>query len=133
MHSNRLGGPVWIFLTAVLVTTIALAVFVVVDSIRRLRRCGPDERPWLLFYAVLQGLYLVLLLAAQPSFMPRILGALVTIATPLALIQSIAYLLRVVFPKRPERTPACELGDADADTSGVAPPPPPAPSETTDT
>ena len=64
-------------------------------------RCGPDERPWLLFYACLQGLYLVLLGVAQLSFVPRIFGAIATIATPLALIQSVAYLLRVVFPEAP--------------------------------
>lgn len=111
MHSDRLGGPVWIFLEVVVVLAIGLAVFVVIDSVRRIRRCGPDERPWLLFYACLQGLYLLFVLVAQLSVMPRILGAVVAIATPLALIQSVAYLLRVVFPRRPDKTPPCELGE----------------------
>ncbi len=110
MHSDRLGGPVWIFLMAVMFLAIGLAVFVVVDSIRRLVRCGPDERPWLLFYSCLQGLYLVMLGVAQLDVMPRIFAAVVAVCTPLALIQSLAYLLRVVFPKHPEQTPACELG-----------------------
>jgi hypothetical protein len=121
VHSDRLGGPVWIFLMVVMVLTTGLAVFVVVDAIRRLVRCGPDERPWLLFYACLQGLYLVMLGVAQLDVMPRIFAAIVAVCTPLALIQSFAYLLRVVYPKHPEQTPACELGVDSAET----PPPPP--------
>ena len=123
MHSDRLGGPVWIFLTIVMFLTIALALFVVIDGIRRMIRCGPDERPWLLFYVCLEALYLVMLGVAQLSIMPRIFAAVVTAATPLALVLAFVYLLRIVFPKHPESTPACELG-VDA---GDAPPPPATP------
>ncbi len=121
MHSDRLGGPVWIFLVFVMAITVALAVFVVIDATRRLRRCGPDERPWLIFYAVIQGLFLVLMGLAQLDVFPSIFAAIVAVLTPLVLIQSIAYLLRVVFPKHPERTPACELDVEPGDT----PPQPP--------
>ena len=58
----------------------------------------------------------------QLNVVSRVLAAVVAVASPLVLIQSIAYLLRVVFPKHPERTPACELG-LDSD---VPSPPPPA-------
>jgi hypothetical protein len=120
VHSDRLGGPVWVFLMIVIVLTIALAVFVIVDGIRRLRRCGADERPWLVFYVALEVLYLLMLGIAQLSVLPRIFAAFVALATPFALILSFVYLLRVVFPKRPERTPACESGVDEVDV----PPPP---------
>ncbi len=120
MHSSGLGGPVWYFLVAVMVLTIGLAVFVVIDSVRRLIRCGPDQRPWLLFYACLQALFLLMLAIVQLKVLPTVFSAIIVFFSPLALIQSIAYLLRVVFPKHAEDVAECELG-ADAAT---APPPP---------
>jgi hypothetical protein len=122
VHSDRLGGPVWIFLVVVLVLTIGLAIFVLVDAIRRLVRCGPDERPWLIFYAALQALYLLMLVVAQLSILPRIFAAFVAVATPFSLVLSFVYLLRIAYPKHPENTPACELGLEATDV----PPPPPA-------
>lgn len=123
MHSDRLGGPVWIFLMVVLVLTIGLALFVIVDGIRRIVRCGPDERPWLIFYVALEALFLIMLGVAQLNILPSIFAAFVALAAPFALVLSFVYLLRVAYPKHPERTPACELG-IDTDV-----PPPPAPPE----
>ncbi len=122
MHSDRLGGPVWMFLMVVVFLTIALAVFVVIDAVRRLVRCGPDERPWLIFYAAVEALFLLMLLVAQLKVLPGVFAAIVALATPLALILAFVYLLRIAYPKHPERTPACELGIDAADV-----PPPPAP------
>ncbi len=119
MHSDRLGGPVWIFLMIVMFLTVALALFVVIDGIRRLVRCGPDERPWLLLYVCLEALYLVMLGVAQLSIMPRVFAAVIVVATPFALVLGFVYLLRIVFPKHPESTPACELG---SEASDVPPP-----------
>jgi len=84
VHSDRLGGPVWIFLMIVMFLTVALALFVVIDGIRRLVRCGPDERPWLLLYVCLEALYLVMLGVAQLSIMPRVFAAVIVVATPFA-------------------------------------------------
>jgi hypothetical protein len=103
----------------VMALTIGLALFVVIDGIRRLVRCGPDERPWLLFYVCVQVLYLLALVVAQLHVLPGLFAAIVAVVTPLSLILSFVYLLRIVYPKHPESTPACELG---IDAPDVPPP-----------
>ncbi len=122
MHSSGLGGPVWIFLVVVVLLAIVLAAYVLLDSVRRFRRCAPNGRPWLLFYACLSAFYLLVVVLAQVSALPRILAVFVAVGTPLALILSFVYLLRVAFPKHPERTPVCELGNDESGDAAETPP-----------
>ena len=95
-----LGGPIFWFMIALLFIAGMFAAFVVLDSLRRAffaHTATPDARWWA--YLAPQGLYLLLLLVVQTPLLPPIASAVLVFLTPLALIQSVAYLLRVVFPK----------------------------------
>jgi hypothetical protein len=97
-----LGGPVYWFMVALLLLGGTLAGFIVLDSLRRAffaHSSQPDARWWA--YLAPQGAYLLLLLVVQGPWLPLSASAVVVLLTPFALIQSIAYLLRVVFPKPP--------------------------------
>jgi hypothetical protein len=100
MHGGTtLGGPVWLFLVTVLLLAVGGAVFVVVDSLRPRRAPRFDnvwESNW--FYMIPQAVYLGLVATAQLAPIGPIAVA-VTLATPLALVQQFAYLLRIVYPK----------------------------------
>lgn len=100
MPPQVLGGPVWWFVFGLYLLTIALAVFALVDSQRPARKDRLAELPepaWL--YPVLSGVYLVCVVGAWLPFVPRALSAVPVGLTPFSLALSIAYLLRVVFPK----------------------------------
>ncbi len=100
MHENLvLGGPVWWFAATLLVLAGLFGLFTFFDSlfVRRAAFDGLREPRW--SYTVGQGVYLLVLGAAQISSVPRLAGAIVVLVTPFALAQSFAYLLRVVFPK----------------------------------
>jgi predicted membrane channel-forming protein YqfA (hemolysin III family) len=102
-----LGGPLFWVTTAVLFGSGMLAVFVVIDAVRRAKFPGskPAE-PLRWVYIIPQGALVVLMLLGQVRAVPVIVTGVVVILTPLVLAQGIAYLLRVVFPKQPWPAPA---------------------------
>lgn len=108
MHGQEtLGGPVWFFALAVMVLAIGLAVFTVVESVLPRRQEAGARLPEPLWtYTVGQGLFLVLLLLVQVAPLPPIASAVLVFLVPIALAQSFAFLLRVVYPKAvPPRDP----------------------------
>jgi len=95
-----LGGPIYWFMVILLVLAGMLAAFVVLHASLVARRKQLADTPasvWL--WAGPQAGYLALLFVVQTPLLPLIASAVLVLLTPLALIQSIAYLLRVVFPK----------------------------------
>ncbi len=100
MHEDLiLGGPVWWFAAVLLGGAALLGLFVFFDSLF-VRRVAFDRLPeprWT--YTALQSVFLLLLLSAQVPGTPRILGGIAVLATPFAIAQSLAYLLRAVFPR----------------------------------
>ncbi len=109
-----LGGPIYWFMVALLVLAGILAAFVVLHSLMVARRGRFAEKPasvWL--WAGPQAVYLVLLFVVQGPWLPLIAAAVLVFITPLALIQSLAYLLRVVFPKAIEQAQTVEPDGAE--------------------
>jgi len=106
-----LGGPVFWIATGLLLVAGALAAFIVFDSLRRAFFPGarPAE-PLRLFYVVPQALYLFVVVLGQVRAIPVLVTGIFVLLTPLALVQGIAYLLRVVFPK-----PADAAGESTPD------------------
>lgn len=105
-----LGGPVFWVMTGLLFATAMLGAFVAIDVARR--ALLPGSRPaeplrW--WFLVPQVCYVVLLLLGQFGAISGVVVMTVVLATPLALAQGIAYLLRVVFPKPATPTPAEEF------------------------
>ncbi len=102
MHGDvGLGGPVWSFVSSLLLLTVALALFVVLDVVRRVRR-GRDEavgRGSLLVFAVGEGVFLLALLAAQVLEGVSLMSAVPVALAPFALAAGVAYLLKVVYPR----------------------------------
>jgi hypothetical protein len=98
-----LGGPLWVVATFLILAGVLLALFVLVDSARPVRRAmvaatgRPREPLWA--YTVLNAAFLGTLLVVQ--FVPglQLAAAIPAIATPFVLVAGIAYLLRVVFPR----------------------------------
>lgn len=118
-----LGGPVWFFLTVLILGTVALALFVFFDSFRpkRAEQAASLREP-LWTYTAGQGVFLAALLVAQVARGYSWVSAVPAVLMLLALAQGIAYLLRVVFPKA---GPALAQGespyehpDADATVRG---------------
>jgi len=104
VHDNvLLGGPVWLFAQFLILGTVVLSVFVLVDSLRPARRAKASThlREPIGLYSALMGAYLLLLVVVQLIPGLQIASAIVSLATPFALALGIAYLLRAVFP-RPE-------------------------------
>lgn len=102
MHGDvALSGPVWLFATAVILIAVMLALVVVVDSIRPLRRLRDGSRSGRTWpYALVEASFLVALAVAQ--FAPGVSGvSLLPVAlAPIALLMGVLYLLRVVYPAR---------------------------------
>ncbi|MDZ4168795.1 MAG: hypothetical protein U1E26_03955 [Coriobacteriia bacterium] len=102
MHGDvELGGPVWLFATAVLLLTVGLGLFVVFDVVRRIRR-GRDEavgRGALVAFAVGEGVFLLTLVAVQLLQGVSLVSAVPVVLMPFALAGGIAYLLKVVYPR----------------------------------
>ena len=95
-----LGGPIYWLMIGLLVLAGMLAAFVVLLALLVARRGRLAEKPasvWL--WAGPQVVYLALLFVVQGPWLPLIASAVLVLLTPVALIQSIVYLLRVVFPK----------------------------------
>lgn len=95
-----LGGPVWLFAVIVMLLAIGLAVFTVVESLLPRRAEAASRLPEPLWvYTVGQGLFLVLLLLVQFAPLPAVASAVLVFLIPVSLGLSLAFLLRVVFPK----------------------------------
>jgi len=114
-----LGGPIWWLVVGVYVGTLVLSVFVLVDSLRPVRRAAAELRlpePLSLYTA---GEAVFLALALVVWFEPVVkalpwLGAVPVLLVPLAIALGVAYLLRVVFPKPPSG--AGDVPDARSET-----------------
>lgn len=106
MHDGvTLGGPVWLFAQFLILSTLILCVFVLVDSVRPARRrkaAGVREPLWL--YTALMVAYLGLLVVVQLIPGLNLASAVVSISTPFALALGVTYLLRVVYPKTSSET-----------------------------
>lgn len=91
----------WFFATAVLLLTVALALLVVFDVVRRIRR-GRDEsvgRGALAAFAVGEGVFLLTLVAAQILEGVSLVSAVPVALVPFALAGGVAYLLKVSYPR----------------------------------
>jgi hypothetical protein len=119
MHGDAsFGGPIAFVIVGLLIVAAALAVFVVLDAVRRARLPGsrPAE-PLRWFYLVPQGLYLAVLFASQVPATPAAVAVIAAGMTPFALGLGVAYLLNVVFPKPTVRDTEPELLDDGGDTT----------------
>ena len=102
MHDGvTLGGPVWLFAQLLILSTLILSVFVLVDSVRPARRQKATAREPLWVYTALMVAYLGLLVVVQLIPGLNLASAVVSISTPFALALGVTYLLRVVYPKTP--------------------------------
>ena len=125
-----LGGPVYWFMVTLLVLAGMLSAFVVLHALLVSRRGRLAGAPWsVAFYAVPQAVYLALLFIVQGPWLPLIAAAILVLITPLALIQQVVYLLRVVFPKRVTQAETVESGESEPHEPAAASAPEP-PSET---
>ena len=120
MPDQILGGPLWWYFFGVYVLALALAVYVSIDSRRRIRAealAVLPEPAWL--YDVFQPVFLLCAVAVWLPFLPRVLAVVPVVLVPFALASQVAYLLRVVFPKAPatsdaESPPADEIDGEEA-------------------
>ena len=95
-----LGGPVWWYFVGVYLLAIALAAYVVIDSLRsqrreRLARLPEPAR----LYPIAAGAFLVCVFGVWIPAVPRPVSVVPIVLAPFALVLGAAYLLRVVFPK----------------------------------
>ena len=114
-----LGGPFYWFMVTLLMLAGMLSAFVVLDSLRRRlrdRAAKPTVAWWA--YIVPQAAYFVLLMVVQTPLLPPVASAVLVLATPLALVQQFAYLLRVVFPRTAAEAIAEEQHDAEEPAIG---------------
>lgn len=119
MHGDvQLGGPVWLFAQLVVLLAIVLNLFVLVDSLRPKRRADAAARlpEPLWVYAAFSAIFLGLSLVVTVIPGLQVTAAAVPLATPLALVVGVAYLLRVVFPK-----PAPDGADGDQAVDDTVP------------
>jgi hypothetical protein len=106
------GGPVGWYILAMYVLAIGLAIFMLVDSQRALRRPRLAELPepgWI--YPVFGGGFLIFVVSVLLPFVPVVLSAVPALLTPFCLALGVAYLLRVVFPKPASVDSADSSGD----------------------
>ncbi len=118
-----LGGPIYWLMIGLLFLAGMLAAFVILDSLRRAffaHTSKPDARWWA--YVAPQGVFFLLLLVVQGPWLPLIASAVLVLITPIALIQSIAYLLRVVFPKPTAQAEAAEPGVTEPEAQAASEP-----------
>lgn len=102
MHGDVvLGGPVWLLATAFIMGTAVLAIFVIVDSLRPLRRSSVAGRlPEPLWaYTAVHFAFLATLGLAQILAGISLASAAPVAVAPFALATGVAYLLRAVFPR----------------------------------
>lgn len=101
MPPQILGGPLFWLMTVLLFGAGMLAVFVVIDVARRAISYGDHAAEKLrLGYLIPQLIFVVLMMLSQfEGLLPIEVVGIVTLCAPVALIQGLAYLLIVVFPK----------------------------------
>lgn len=117
---EELGGPVWFFLTVLILGTVALALFVFFDSFRPKRAEQAAKLPEPLWtYTAGQGAFLAALLLTQVIRGVSWISAVPAILMLFALVQGVAYLLRVVFPKPGETAPAAPAAAAPGEVSAA--------------
>ena len=114
------GGPVGWYFLGMYVLAVGLAIFVLVDSQRPVRRPRLDELPepaWI--YPVISGGFLIFVFCVLLPFVPVLFSAVPALLTPFWLAISVTYLLRVVFPKpaptdeKPAEDEAPDAGDEE--------------------
>ena len=100
MHGDiSLAGPLWVVSVGLVIVTAGLALFVVVQSMRpRYQPAAERLREPLWTYTVGQSLFLAVLLLLQLAEVP-VLSGLLLVLIPLSLIQSFAFMLRVIWPR----------------------------------
>ncbi|MBK5211835.1 MAG: hypothetical protein JJE36_05965 [Coriobacteriia bacterium] len=89
---------------------VAVAALVLIFDARRERRivvpvsfrAAGHKREPLIVYQIIAGIYVLVFIAAQFSFVPGPVKGAAIISIPLMIITELAYLLRVVFPKVPD-------------------------------
>lgn len=122
MHGDLvLGGPVWLFATVIILITLLLALFVLLDAMRPARRRQITERARavgrraepLWFYAAVEAAFLGALLVAQVWAGISLVSAVPVALAPFALAMGIAYLLRVVFPRHVTSTLEAGCDESD--------------------
>jgi len=114
VQNVSLGGPVWFFAQVLILGTVGLSMFVLVDSLMPRRRLKVADRlpEPLWVYSAVTGAYLIVLLAVQIIPGLQAASAVAALASPLALAFGVVYLLRVVFPKSPVSATAGESAAA---------------------
>ncbi|MDR3687294.1 MAG: hypothetical protein P4L93_10100 [Coriobacteriia bacterium] len=108
------GGPVGWYILGMYVLAVGLALFVLVDSLRAVRREHLAELPepaWI--YPVFGGGFLVFVFSVLLPFVPVAFSAVSALLTPFWLAIAVAYLLRVVFPKPAQLDEASEVAADD--------------------
>lgn len=109
------GGPLWFVLVGMILASIGLAIYVLVDSWRPVRvetakRLGRK----LVYYRVGQTAFLVLLFGSQIPAAPALARGIAVLLMPVSIVQALVYLLRVVFPAPPsDRAAHQAAGQAD--------------------
>lgn len=115
---DTLNGFVWWFVVGIYGLTIALSLYVAIDSVRPARRPRLDalREPWWLYTAE-AVVYLAAVIAAWVPLPAQLrwLHAIPVGLTLVALVLGIAYLLRVVFPK-PVAEPVAPESEPEPDT-----------------
>lgn len=101
-------GPLWLVAVGFMLVAIGLSGFVLVDSLRPKRKVEAalrlPEPLWI--YTIVMALFLVSIILPQVLRGVSVFSALPVIGAPIAIGFAVAYLLRVVFPKRPQEDEA---------------------------
>jgi hypothetical protein len=114
------GGPVGWYVLALYVLAVGLGIFVLIDSQRPARhdRLAELREPaWI--YPVFAGGFLICVVSVLLPFVPVAFSAVPALLTPFWLGVSVAYLLRVVFPKPAPTEP---VEPSDDESSAEEPP-----------
>ena len=117
MAPQVLGGPIFWYFVVLEIVAVLLALYVVIDSRREVRRSRIDSLPepsWL--YRITFVVYLVFALVAQIPGVPVAVPAVWVLLTPLSLALSFAYL-----PKPTSQKDSSSDGAKDAPDDGVQP------------
>lgn len=118
MHGDvTLEGPVFLFAEAVIAGVVLLSLFVLIDSLRP-KRIASSPRPGrLMAYRAVQGVWLLSLVLSWLPGMPAWVRAVPVFLILIALVQGVAYLLRVVYPA--PSAPEDVDGDEDEDPGAL--------------
>lgn len=97
-----LGGPLWTVAQFMFLAAVGFAIFVLLDSVRRVHRSGERYVDRMLKYGAFQMLFLLVLLLAQFEILNPWLPIAAVMMIPFSVGQGVVYLLKVVYPKPPE-------------------------------